>query len=171
MIDSAWCVLMARYNDWMNRKLYAACARLTDAERKQARGAYFGSIHGTLNHLLFGDTAWMRRFTGRPLDGLHATMEFHPELQALREMREIFDQEIIEWAGKLKPEWLAADFTYTSLVGGARQTLPAWQAVTHMFNHQTHHRGQVTTLLSQFGVDVGVTDLTGLPTLRGAFLD
>lgn len=163
MITSTYCALMARYNQWMNRKLYAACAQLSDAQRKQDRGAFFGSIHGTLNHLIYGDTAWMRRFSGRPLDGLHPRMEFHPELEALRAMRDIFDQEIIAWAEQLSPEWLAADFTYTSMADGTTRTRPAWVLVTHLFNHQTHHRGQITTLLSQFGIDVGVTDLPAMP--------
>ncbi|MFI4981345.1 MAG: DinB family protein, partial [Nevskiales bacterium] len=155
MIDSAYCVLMARYNQWMNRKVYAACAQLTEAQRKEDRGAFFGSIQGTLNHLLYGDTAWMRRFKQRPLDGLHGRMEFHPDLEALRAMRDIFDHEIIDWAAKLQAEWLAADFTYSSIADGSTRTRPAWQLVVHMFNHQTHHRGQVATLLSQFGVDIG----------------
>jgi uncharacterized damage-inducible protein DinB len=162
MIDSAWCALMARYNQWMNRKLYAACAQLGPAEYKEDRGAFFGSAHGTLNHLLYADTIWMRRFQGRPLDGLSPRMEFHPELEALREMRDIFDREIIGWAESLSAGWLAADFSYTRVAGGDF-TLPAWQLVTHMFNHQTHHRGQLTTLLSQFGIDPGVTDLAAMP--------
>ena len=163
MIDRDYCALMACYNQWMNRKLYAACAQLSDAQYREDRGAFFGSAHGTLNHLLYADTAWMRRFKGRPLDGLHARMEFHPELEALRAMRDIFDQEIISWAEGLKPEWLAADFTYTSIVDGTTRTRPAWTLVTHMFNHQTHHRGQLTTLLSQSGIDPGVTDLPAMP--------
>lgn len=162
MIDSAWCVLMARYNQWMNRKLYAACAQLSPAQYKEDRGAFFGSVHGTLNHLLYADTAWMRRFKGRPLDGLSPRMEFHPELEALRAMREIFDREIIAWAEGLRAEWLAADFSYISMADGRTRTRPAWQLVTHLFNHQTHHRGQLTTLLSQFGIDPGVTDLPAM---------
>jgi uncharacterized damage-inducible protein DinB len=105
----------------------------------------------------------MRRFKGRPLDGLHARMEFHPELEALRAMRELFDKEIIAWAESLTPQWLAADFSYTSMTSERSYTRPAWLLVTHMFNHQTHHRGQITTLLSQFGIDAGVTDLPAMP--------
>jgi uncharacterized damage-inducible protein DinB len=163
MIDPAYCVLMARYNQWMNRKLYQACEGLDEARRKQDVGAFFGSIQGTLNHLLYGDTVWMRRFTGRPTAGLHARMEFHPDFVALRAMREVFDREIVDWAGKLEPIWLAADFTYTRQSENQVVTRPAWHLVTHMFNHQTHHRGQITTLLSQFGVDPGMTDLPAMP--------
>ncbi|MCU0218464.1 DinB family protein, partial [Mycobacterium tuberculosis] len=91
-------------------------------------------------------------FTGRPLDGLHARMEFHPDLSALRAMRDIFDQEIIDWAGKVAQPWLAADFSYTRQADGVAVTRPAWVLVTHRFNHQTHHRGQITTMLKQFGL-------------------
>ena len=163
MINAEYCILMARYNQWMNRKLYQACEGLSEAQRKQDVGAFFGSIQGTLNHLLSGDTVWMRRFPGRPTAGLHARMEFHPDFAALRAMREVFDSEIVDWARKLDPAWLVADFTYTRQSENQVVTRPAWQLVTHMFNHQTHHRGQITTMLSQFGVDPGVTDLPAMP--------
>ncbi len=163
MIDCNYCLLMARYNQWMNRKVYAACAQLTEAQRKEDRGAFFGSIHNTLNHLLYGDTIWMRRFTGRPLDGLRPRMEFHPDLDAMRAMRDIFDHEIIDWAAKLQDGWLAADFSFTSVDGSFTRTQPAWKLVVHMFNHQTHHRGQITTMLTQFGLDPGATDLPAMP--------
>ena len=65
MIAPAYCQLMARYNRWMNERLYALCAGLDDDERKRDRGAFFGSIHGTLNHLLWGDRMWLGRFTRR----------------------------------------------------------------------------------------------------------
>ncbi len=91
MISIEYCVLMARYNQWMNRKLYQACEGLGEAQRKQDVGAFFGPIQGTLNHLLYGDTVWMRRFTGRPTAGLHGRMEFHPDFAALRAMRDVFD--------------------------------------------------------------------------------
>lgn len=162
MIDRGYCVLMARYNQWMNRKVYDASARLGDEQYRKDVGAFFGSIHNTLNHLLYADTIWTRRFAGRPLDGLRPRMEFHPGLQALRAMRDILDHEIIDWAAKLEDRWLAADFTFTSVDGSFTRTQPAWQLVVHMFNHQTHHRGQITTMLSQFGLDPGVTDLPAM---------
>jgi uncharacterized damage-inducible protein DinB len=114
----------------MNERLYELCAGLPDTERQRDRGAFFKSVHSTLNHLLYGDRAWMSRFTGRDL-------------------------------GWREP---ADEFTYTRIDGRTR-TLPAWLLVAHMFNHQTHHRGQLTTLLSQLGVDPGATDLPWLPEL------
>jgi uncharacterized damage-inducible protein DinB len=163
VIDPAYCRLLARYNRWMNQRLYAACAGLDDAQRKQDRGAFFGSIHGTLNHLLVGDTAWMNRFTGQPLGGLHARAELHADFRDLRAARERLDAEILDWAAAIRQSWLEADFTYTSMVDGGSHTRPAWQLVTHLFNHQTHHRGQLTTLLFQLGIDPGVTDLPAMP--------
>ena len=163
MIDPAYCRLMARYNRWMNQRLYAACVGLSDEQRKQDRGAFFGSIHGTLNHLLCGDTAWMNRFTGKPLSGLHARIELHADFPDLHAARERMDQAILAWAETIRQEWLDADFGYVSLIDGSSRTRPAWQLVTHLFNHQTHHRGQVTTLLSQCGIDPGVTDLPAMP--------
>ena len=163
MISTDYCVLMARYNQWMNRKLYQACDELTEAQLKQDVGAFFGSIQATFNHLLYADTIWIRRFTGRPITGLRPRMEFHPDFDALRAMRDTFDSEIVDWATKVEQAWLAADFTYTRQADSVAVTSTAWRLVAHMFNHQTHHRGQIATMLSQFGVDPGVTDLPAMP--------
>lgn len=162
MIDRDHACLMARYNQWMNLKLYDAAARLSDAQRKEDRGAFFKSIHGTLNHLLYGDLAWLCRFTGRSSDGLHPALGID-DFEALRARRIAVDEELLAWAGTLTPAWLAADFTYFSMAYAGSFTRPAWTLVVHLFNHETHHRGQVTTLLSQLGVDVGATDLPLLP--------
>ena len=154
---------MAQYNQWMNEKLYAASAQLTDAERKQDRGAFFESLHGTLNHLLYGDLAWLCRFTGKPLDGLDPNAGLYDDFQTLRARRVELDRELIDWVETITPDWLGADLTYYSRASRASFTRPAWTLVVHLFNHQTHHRGQATTLLTQAGVDIGVTDLPALP--------
>lgn len=158
--------LMARYNRWMNEKLYAICADIPDAERKKDRGAFFKSMHGTLNHLLFGDVVWMARFQslegpGRIIDELHA------DFGELRAAREVMDARIIEWAATLTPQWLAAPLRWTSNVDRKTRTLPAWTLVAQLFNHQTHHRGQLTTLLFQYGIDPGVTDVPFMPEFAG----
>lgn len=165
MIDLAYCRTMAAYNRWMNERLYQACAGLGDAERKRDRGAFFRSIHGTLNHLLYGDRAWMSRFTGRDLGWKGPADELYADFGKLRAARAELDRTIEEWAGRLDSTWLAANFTYTSRIDGRTRTLPAWLLVAHMFNHQTHHRGQLTTLLAQLGIDPGATDLPWLPEL------
>jgi len=165
MYDGDHFHLMARYNRWMNRKLYAVCAEMSDVQRKRDLGAFFRSIHGTLNHLLYGDMAWMARFTGNPVD-VDLDSELFAEFGALRDARARKDREIVDWADALDPDWLAAPFEYTSKVDGSTRLLPAWVLVDHMFNHQTHHRGQVTTLIKQLGHEPGVTDLPWLPELE-----
>jgi uncharacterized damage-inducible protein DinB len=159
--------LMARYNRWMNEKLHAICANLSDAERKQDRGAFFKSVHGTLNHLLFGDVVWMARFQQRE-GPTRIIAELHADFGELRAAREVMDARILDWTATLTPQWLAAPFTFTSNVDRKTRTLPGWVLVAQLFNHQTHHRGQLTTLLSQLGIDPGVTDIHFLPEFATA---
>lgn len=165
MITPDYARLMAAYNGWMNLRLYAACASIADDERKRDRGAFFKSIHGTLNHLLYGDRSWMSRFLGRDLGWKGPADELYADFGELRRAREELDRVIVQCAAGITPAWLSEDFTYTSKIDGRRRTLKAWVLVSHMFNHQTHHRGQLTTLLSQPGIDPGVTDLPWLPAL------
>jgi uncharacterized damage-inducible protein DinB len=162
MITPEYCHTLARYNQWMNGRLYEVCAAIPDAARKQDRGAFFRSIHGTLNHLLYGDIAWMGRFQGSPASLPAIDQELYANFDDLRRHRETLDQEILSWATTLSQDWLAQPFQYTSAVDGKTRILPAWILVTHLFNHQTHHRGQLTTLLSQLGVEYGATDLPWL---------
>ncbi len=156
--------VMAAYNRWMNGKLYALCSTLSDADRRQDRGAFFKSIHGTLNHLYYGDQAWFGRFINRNFDKRIGS-ELFDDFADLRRAREVLDDEIVAWSHTLTSQWLDAPFTYTSSVDGKTRTLAARVLVVHMFNHQTHHRGQLTTLLNQIGIDVGVTDIPRLPEL------
>lgn len=165
MITIDYARRMAAYNAWMNDKVYAAAASLDDAARKQDRGAFFKSIHGTLNHLIYGDLAWLARFRGESTENVLPGAEFFSDFAVLREHRRSLDAELSAFVETLTPEWLAADFTYYSAAYGQRYTRPAWLLVTHVFNHQTHHRGQLTTLLSQCGLDVGATDLPVMPDL------
>ncbi|MBE9171114.1 damage-inducible protein DinB [Pleurocapsales cyanobacterium LEGE 06147] len=156
---------MAQYNYWMNKKIYAICAEISDEKRKENLGAFFKSIHGTLNHLLYGDKAWMGRFLGQPFFVPDMGQYMYANFEQLRQEREVSDLKIIEWTKNLSSEWLEQPFEYTSNVDAKTRILPTWVLVTHMFNHQTHHRGQLTTLLSQLGYDPGVTDLPWLPGL------
>lgn len=154
---------MARYNAWMNERLYESCARLTDAQRKEDVGAFFGSIHGTLNHLLVGDRIWMGRFTGRPFAVQSLAQELYSDFDALRAARAAEDAAIAEWVALRTEADFAADLSYRTIVNPQTRTEPLRLLVMHFFNHQTHHRGQVTTLLMQRGIDPGVTDLLWLP--------
>jgi uncharacterized damage-inducible protein DinB len=155
----------ARYNQWMNQKTYEVCAKIDDAERRQDRGAFFKSIHGTLNHLLFGDRIWMGRFTGRQYPIAPMGLDLHDDFSELRAARAAMDQDILDWTAGLTEAWLAGTLTWTSGVDGATRARPCWLLASHLFNHQTHHRGQLTTLLCQLGHDVGPTDLPWMPNL------
>lgn len=156
-------VLLAQYNQWMNLKIYESCSGLSEAELRQDRHAFFGSIFLTLNHIMYGDLAFLSRFTGDPDKVPDLNEELAPSFDALREKREVLDLRIIAWAATLKQDWLETEQTYQSKVDGKIRTIPCWVLVTHMFNHQTHHRGQVTTLLSQLGIDFGSTDIPFMP--------
>ena len=157
---------MAEYNQWMNQKILAACSTLSDAERKQDCGAFFKSIHGTLNHILLADRVWLARFAGSNFAFRSLDQELYAEFADLRSEREKSDREIIAWAGALTGPDLSLDLTYTSVVNPKKRSIPIWIAVAHLFNHQTHHRGQITTLLSQRGIEPGVTDFLWLPQFQ-----
>ena len=164
---------MARYNCWFNERLYAACEQLPDVERRRDRGAFFRSIHGTLNHLIWADQAWLKRFAAHgdfpslgggvldlPEGAKHGTI-LYPEWAALRAKRQQLDSAMEEWTREMPSDFPFSTMRYTN-TSGVERAHPAWQALTHFFNHQTHHRGQLTTLLSQAGIDPGVTDLIAL---------
>lgn len=163
MISVEFCQLQARYNRWMNERLYAVARELSPDERTRERGAFFGSIQRTLNHILWGDRTWLGRFTGVPFGVAAYGADAHEDFDALAREREAADTAILAWAGQLTPAWLAAPLEYRASSDGKLRQLPGWIAATHLFQHATHHRGQVTTLLTQAGKDIGVTDLPYLP--------
>jgi uncharacterized damage-inducible protein DinB len=151
---------MAVYNQWMNGKLYAASERLSDAERKADKGAFFKSLHGTLNHLLWADLTWLKRLIDYPVNPPPIGQEMYADFTALKQARQETDDFIIRWTAQdLSEDWLNEPFVWRSGADGMERRQPRWLLVQHMFNHQTHHRGQATTLLTQAGVDIGVTDL------------
>jgi len=165
MIDRAYVQRMARYNRWQNENLYGVADRLSDEERRRERGAFFGSIHKTLSHLLWADRVQMSRFTDlpRPQAGIPESVSLYPHWTALKEERARFDTVIIDWADGIDPSWLAADHTYYSGAINRELTRPRWVLVTHMFNHQTHHRGQVHAMLTLAGGRPSDTDLPFMP--------
>ena len=163
MISPDHVKLFAAYNGWMNRKVYETAARLTDAQRKEDRGAFFGSIQRTLDHVLYGDRVWLGRFVGRDFGGTTIDGRQHEDFAELLNARRAMDDEINAFGETVSADWLASDFTWVSGIDGKQRTQPAWSLVNQMFNHQTHHRGQVTTLLSQLGEDVGPTDIQAMP--------
>jgi len=156
---------LARYNQWQNDNLYTACGSLSDGERKKERGLFFGSIHGTLNHLLLADKIWLGRFKSEPFRVTGLDQELFSEFEALKSARKETDQSIIDWTAAQTETSLAADLHYRTVDNPTDRCCPLWLAATHLFNHQTHHRGQITTALSQLDIDYGITDLIYLPQL------
>lgn len=156
---------LARYNAWQNANLYGAADLLSDAERRRERGAFFGSIHGTLNHVLWGDRIWMHRFAGtpKPAGAIKDSPRHVEDWHDLKAQRSAFDATIIEWASTLDPAWLEDDLAWYSGAVGREMAKPRWLLVAHMFNHQTHHRGQAHCLLTQAGARPGATDLPFMP--------
>ena len=162
--------LMANYNQWINNKIYSAAADMDAETLTKDSGAYFGSILGTLNHIVVADIIWLKRFNSHPADFQSiafltriekpASLDtiLFSDLAQLRKERGYLDEAIIA----LTEEATEADFdhvlSYSNMKG-----VPAGKAfgflLCHFFNHQTHHRGQITTLLNQSGIDIGVTDL------------
>ena len=163
MITPEYCQVLARYGRWMNERMYAAVKSMSNVERTRDRGAFFGSIHRTLSHLVWADSIWLARFTGASYAERAYGADLFDDFEALAAAREIADTAMLAWAGQLEPPWLASPLEYRSASDGRLRRLPAWIAAAHLFNHATHHRGQLTTLMKQAGVDPGVTDLPFMP--------
>lgn len=161
---------MAAYNAWMNANLYTAVAKLAEDEIAKPRGAFFGSILGTLNHIVVGDTIWLKRFATHParwpaLDPVKALpmpasldAVLFPAFAELSRHRRMLDEVITSWAAAVQDRQLEHRLRYTNTRGSTFER-EFFALAMHFFNHQTHHRGQATTLLFQAGVDVGATDL------------
>ena len=162
--------LMADYNQWMNQKVYEAAGTLPEHVLHENKGAFFGSIFGTLNHIAVADTLWLQRFA--------AALQSHQVLCQITELpppesldtlvcetfmplkirRQLLDETLSELADELSDAELSQTIRYTNSKG-VESSKNLFSLLMHVFNHQTHHRGQVTTLLSQSAVDVGITDL------------
>lgn len=165
--------LLSIYNQWMNSKIYESASSLSATDLTQDRGAFFGSILGTLNHIVVGDTIWLKRFATHPscVGSLQEVANLpnptslsqivFEDIGRLSEHRAWLDRQITSWVAELTEGDLDFVLSYHNTKG-----IPANKRysslVLHFFNHQTHHRGQVSALLSQAGADVGVTDLLTL---------
>ena len=161
MITPSYARTMAAYNTEMNRRVYEAAARIPDAERRRDRGAFWGSIHGTLVHLLWGDRMWMSHFDGwaRPDVPLQRSAEMIGDFNELSAERPKADAAIEAWATRLTPEWLADDLVWFSGASGRERRESRGFLVIHFFNHQTHHRGQAHAMITACGEKTGDTDL------------
>ena len=161
---------MADYNQWMNQKIYEAVGALSPETLHADKGAFFGSIFATLNHLCVADTLWLKRYT--PV--LEGYQDFAPILALptpkttneflannfndLKDRRQLLDETLLELTTLLCDEELLQPISYQN-EKGANANKTFFNLLMHQFNHQTHHRGQVTTLLNQVGIDIGITDL------------
>jgi len=161
MITPSYVRTMAVYNTEMNRRLYAAAARLPDAVRREQCGAFWGSIHGTLTHLVWGDSMWMARFDGweRPAVAIKASAGMIEAFETLAETRAGADARIEDWAGRVDQPWLDQDLVWFSGAAQREMRAPRTFLVAHFFNHQTHHRGQAHALITAAGEATGDTDL------------
>ena len=156
---------MARYNTWQNRSLYAAAEAIGEAERRRDRGAFFGSIHATLSHLMWADHMWMSRFDRweKPGVGIPESGRWIDDWTELKSRRRIADARIVRWAEHLAQADLAGDLAWWSGAANREMGKPRWLLVTHFFNHQTHHRGQVHAMLTAAGAQPEDTDLFLMP--------
>jgi uncharacterized damage-inducible protein DinB len=165
--------LLAKYNEWMNTKLCEAAATLHEDVLQADTKAFFGSIIGTFNHLIVADTIWLKRFATHPL-GIAALAPVvdlpapkalneivFADLFTLTERRRLLDRSILDFSAEMTEAHLQTVFHYCNTKGVSAQK-PFARVLMHFFNHQTHHRGQLTTLLFQAGVDPGLTDLLAL---------
>jgi uncharacterized damage-inducible protein DinB len=161
VIEPAYARTMAAYNAEMNRRVYAAAARLTDVERRAERGAFWDSIHGTLAHVLWADRVWMARLgVGEPPGvPLGESPNYGGAFPELSERRRAEDAGIAAWADGIGVADLAGDLAWWSGAVGRDMAKPKALCVVQIFNHQTHHRGQVHAMLTAAGEAVGDTDL------------
>jgi uncharacterized damage-inducible protein DinB len=161
MITTDYIRTMAFYNAEMNRRVYAAAGELTDDQRRADRGLFWKSLHGTLCHLLWGDRQWMSRLDGWPPNTIpnpQSPTLIH-DFDELRAERVKADAAIEAFAARLDDAWLDNDLTWYSGAAKRDMSMNKRLLMTHFFNHQTHHRGQVHAALTMCGADPGDTDL------------
>lgn len=154
---------MARYNAWANARLYGMARSLPDASYRKDVGAFFGSLHGTLNHLLATDRIWMRRFTGLGDPPITLNAILFGDLPSLEVARQEEDKRIVQHVDDLSDDDIGKELNYTT-TGGVPQCYPMGDLLTHLFNHQTHHRGQAHTVLTVLGMAAPQSlDLLAMP--------
>ena len=166
MITPSYCALMARYNAWQNRQLVTALDPVPAAEVVADRGSFFGSILGTLNHILWADQIWMSRFDDRfekPGGGIPESPTLCPDYPTWRDARASMDARMAEWAAGLGHDELAGDVAWYSGAAERDVVKPRAFCISHMFNHQTHHRGQVHTMMTSAGLTGNTSDLFLIP--------
>ncbi|MBU0725358.1 MAG: DinB family protein [Alphaproteobacteria bacterium] len=158
MTDPAYFLTLARYNRWANARLYGQVAELTDHARKANRQGFFGSIHNTLNHILVGDRLWLSRFPGEPAYSYRLDDVPYEDFAELQAERQAQDRRILDFVAAMDADTLASDLSYTN-VAGQHFVMARRLILAHLFNHQTHHRGQAHHMLGTAGVEPQSLDL------------
>jgi uncharacterized damage-inducible protein DinB len=162
--------MLAAYNCWVNERLYEAAAKLGDADYRADRGAFFGSLHGTLNHLLLGDRIWMHRFTGEGEEPKQLDAILHDDFDSLRAARRVEDGRLITYVERLSEADLRGTIRYRSTRSPAEIEQYLAPLLLHFFNHQTHHRGQAHCLLTAIAGEAPSFDLLVFQRATGASL-
>ncbi|RNF33024.1 DinB family protein [Paracoccus methylarcula] len=165
MPNPEYALTMARYNLWQNETLLNAADNLSAEERARDRGAFFGSIQKTFSHIMWGDMIWMSRFAGTPCPpgGLAESVLLADDWTAFRKKRQVLDEWILQWAHEVSPEWFEGELSWFSVAIGCELSKAKTTVVLHMFNHQTHHRGQIHAMLTAAGIKPGDTDVPFMP--------
>jgi len=165
MPNKEYVLTMARYNAWQNQSLLTAADTLSDSERQMDRGAFFGSIQKTLSHILWGDLVWMSKFqqTPAPEGGMGDSTDLIQNWNAFGTARQAQDTRILTWAHEVTPNWFDGDLSWYSGVLGRDISKPKKTLVIQLFNHQTHHRGQVHAMLTAAGAHPEDTDVPFMP--------
>jgi uncharacterized damage-inducible protein DinB len=159
--------MMAAYNAWCNERIYEAAARLSDEDYRADRGAFFKSVHGTLNHLLATDRIWLKRFTGEGDAPNRLDAILFDRFSDLRQARRSEDERIIGYVESLSESDMTGRIRYRSITNPTEVEQPLAPVLMHFFNHQTHHRGQVHCLLTGFGLAGPVLDLAAFQRISG----
>lgn len=164
MIKPGYLQHMARYNRWQNDNLYTAADTLSEAERRQDRGSFFKSIHATFSHILWADQTWMSRLSDweDPKTGIPGSATLYNDWAELRRLRIAADMRFIRWADELSQSDAEGDLVYLS-TSGAEQTRKRSICLMQVFNHQTHHRGQIHAMLTAAGAKPDDTDIQFMP--------
>jgi uncharacterized damage-inducible protein DinB len=169
MISPDYIRLMAAYSQWQNRSIYGAADTLTDDDRRTDRGSFFGSIHATLNHLLWADQLWLHRLAGTPpppQPDIPSSVNMIGDWPALCEARKATDRAILDWSERVTEEDIQGEFGWYSGAIQAEVRRPRWALVIQLFNHGTHHRGQVHAMLTAAGAKPDDTDVPFMQSER-----
>lgn len=161
MITPEYARTMARYNEELNRRIYSAAQRLSDEQRRSNEGAFWKSIHATLSHLYWADRIWLSRFgvAQAPDVPIAQSGTMIEDFNTLWTERQALDRTIVAWADAMTADEIEGTLSWYSGAAGRQMSKPRALLIMQIFNHQTHHRGQVHALITRFGEKTGDTDL------------